>query len=264
MALFTAKKTRTTRAATLRAQPSAWNRFADLLRDRSVLLRLLLCALAVLAMLVAVEGWKAPFAYREGDRVEHGIAAKVEFDVLNRLKTEQARSDAEARVPPIFVNDPAPLRELPEKLRLALTEVIKAESLEQLDPDTRAAFGLTVAATGNTDGGPMSDQMYSEFQALKARIGPEGDTAGSRIDDLVQDFERFIEPLIRNGRAAPAVLKTNSIRDDQTIAVVTDPDQPLDEARTVQAAGVQLEKMLEETGRLGSVLPQQFSDLNSI
>ena len=106
MPLFAPKKTRTARAATLRPASKATRWFHLTFRNRETLLRLGLCALAILLLALAVQAWQAPFTYRLNDRTDHGILAKVDFKHPNRFKTEQARLEAEALVNPIFVNNP--------------------------------------------------------------------------------------------------------------------------------------------------------------
>src|SRR4051812_6383132 len=100
---------RTSRMLALRpAANPLWGLWA-LLRDRHVALRLLLCALALVGMLVSVHASRMPFGYRLGQRPAHGIASRLDFDRPNLVATERARDDAAAKVARIFRHDPTPL-----------------------------------------------------------------------------------------------------------------------------------------------------------
>ena len=55
----------------------------DALRDRDILLRLGMCLVAIIGLLLVLQGWRAPFPYRIGQYAEHGIAARTDFQELN-------------------------------------------------------------------------------------------------------------------------------------------------------------------------------------
>src|SRR5690606_17864031 len=142
--VFAPKKTRTARAATLKPASKASRWMQITLRNREALLRLGLCAVAIFLLLVAVQAWRVPFTYRLGDQPNHGIAAKVPFKHPNRFKTEQAKLEAEAKVSPIFVNNPKELETLPPLLRSSLTEIAQANRVEDLPIEVLNMFGLNV------------------------------------------------------------------------------------------------------------------------
>ncbi len=85
------KRLRTSRSATIGASLTLSGRLDAVLRDRSVLLRLLLCLVAILALVIAVQGWKAPFIYRIGDRPAHGILPKAKSSRIDQEKMDRAR-----------------------------------------------------------------------------------------------------------------------------------------------------------------------------
>jgi putative nucleotidyltransferase with HDIG domain len=226
------------------------------LRDRSLLLRVLLSALAIVAMVAVVQGWSAPFPFRLGEIADHGITAKVAFQKVDRAETDRMIADAEARVPNFFQHDPEPLEELPARLRSALGEVAQAPSLEELSPETRAAFGLTLG-----DHIQNSDKVGQEFAALKAAVSKEEGTTGNRIDDLIAEFEQFIAPLERHGLADPNELNDllkHDLRANRPVVVISknSPQTPY----TIAQNDVRLSELLKETGLLGKSW-QRFPEL---
>ena len=253
MALLGQKKTRSRRTAGLRPTSRTVALLDATLRNRGALPRLLLCAVALLLLLLAVEAWKGAFPYRTGDRPEHGVAARVAFQRVNDDRANQVKADDAADVPFIFLHDPTAIENLPSRLRTSLVAVVDAKSVDELPPETRAAFGLTEPAGGARD-------MGHDFSTLKAAVAGEGGAVGNRIDDVVQEFERFVEPLKRRGLADPEELRRQSIRSDDRLRIVSLRNRAILETG-ITPAEVQLSELLKETGRLGSSW-SQFSDLS--
>ena len=256
MPVFAPKKTRTARAATLRPASKATRWMQITLRNREALLRLGLCALSILLLLVAVQAWKVPFTYRLGDQPNHGIAAKVAFQHPNRFKTEQVRLEAEAQVNPIFVNNPEELGTLAPLLRSSLTEIAQANRVEDLPNETLIMFGLNVA--GQNDA-PKMEAMQQEFATLKAAIAKEDLAEGNRIDFLVGEFERFIEPLRNNGVLHAPDLIENDIPSDSPITVYRKGEP--ESWTTVYPEDVLINDLIQDTGRLGASLHKEFGEL---
>jgi len=251
MAIFLPKKTRTQRSTTLRTASTSPGRFDRTLRNRRVTLRILLCVVAVVGLLFAVEGWRAPFPYRLGDHAPHGITAKCAFQRFNRFETQRARQEREDRVPFIFRHNPEPLRRLPDDLKRSLNDVAKADSVEMLSSATRTAFALTTLESAGSSAEPTLDALDQQFATLKAALSVGGGSTGNRINELVEDFEQFLQPLEQYGVIDPDDLPENNIRSDHTIAIV--PAAGGEPIRTVAAEEVLLTNLVEDTGLLGKM-----------
>ena len=89
MPLFGQKTSRASRAAEIAGGASLKGWLRRTLRDRGVQLRLLLCLAAIVALLVAVEGWRAPQPWRNGDRPAQGIISQA-----NNLDERPIRPEA--------------------------------------------------------------------------------------------------------------------------------------------------------------------------
>ncbi len=257
MPLFAPKKTRTARAATLRPASKATRWFQITFRNRETLLRLGMCALAILLLLVAVQAWQVPFTYRLGDQPNHGITAKVGFKHPNRFKTEDARQKAETKVHPIFVNNPEELDTLPPLLKSSLSEIAQAKSVEDLSSATLSVFGLNLANPQTSDS-PVAD-MHTKFDTLKALVAPEDGVSGNRIDVLVKEFTKFIEPLKRHGVADPDDLKDNNISSDTQIMIVRE-NHP-ESWDIVLPEEIQIRELVQDTGTLGASITKKYPEL---
>ncbi len=249
MPLFAPKKTRTARAATLRPASKAMRWFHLTFRNRETLLRLGLCALAILLILLAVQAWQAPFTYRLTDRADHGILAQVDFKHPNRFKTDLARVEAEKMVNPIFVNDPKELDALAPLLRSSLADIAQAKTVDEVPAQTRAVFGLQVPESPQTSDSPQAD-MHTQFNTLKALVSKEDGVDGNRIDVLVQEFQRFIEPLRAYGVADPADLVDQGIKSETKITIVRKDDPA--SWNVAYPEDVLIGELLKDTGRLAT------------
>ena len=196
---FGAKRTRSSRTATLQTVTLA-SRLAGVLRDRVIVIRLLMTVAALIGLVIGVRGWQTRFPYRIGDRVEQGIPARLKFRIINTSETERARRQRERLAPLVFRHDPEPLEAIPSRLRSHLGDVADAETVDQLSDEARAAFSL-LADPDSPDRSP--ETLSQEFQTLKSAVSSGGDSVGSHIDDIAADFVEFLEPLSQFGVIDP-------------------------------------------------------------
>ena len=237
----------------------------DAVRDRDILLRLGMCLVAIMGLLLVLQGWRAPFPYRIGQYAEHGIAARTDFQELNVEETNRQRDDAERNVPLVFNHDPQPLASLADQLRADLGKIAAAESLDRLREsqdglETLVAFGLTQpgdrrvavplreAAAGY---GLKSDaEIQERFQSLHSDLTTAGmDTAKQRIDDIAGDFAQFIAPLSRLGIVDPEEVRDERVTSNRMVRIVTTPgNTPTIERLWSQ---VRLPEQLNDAGELG-------------
>ena len=96
------RKTRIARAADIGASMTFSGRLKATVRKRSVLLRLFLCLITIVAMSVVVRGWEVPFRYRLGDHVRHGALARITFERLNQTETDRARFEKGDEAAPVM------------------------------------------------------------------------------------------------------------------------------------------------------------------
>ena len=255
---FGQKRSRVSKASAPRPRRTTIALAWDALRDRDILLRLGMCLIAILGLLVVLQGWRAPFPYRIGQYAEHGIAARTNFQELNVEETNRKREDAERKVPLVFTNDPQSLSSLPDQLRADLGKITAAESLDRLEEATRIAFGLTqtVDRKGSVRDAAASYGLKSvaeaeeRFRTLRSELTAAGmESAQQRIDDIVGDFAQFIAPLSRTGIVDPEEVRSERVTNDRMVRILSSSGStPAMERLWPQ---VRLPDQLNDAGELG-------------
>lgn len=243
----------------MRAPETLWGKVCAQFRDEEMLSRIGLGLCAIFLLVVGLLSWQAPFPYREGDYVPHGISAKIEFERVDEEETQRARERAQRAVPFIFRNEPDPLKLLPERLRASLGEIAQASRLADLREETKTEFGLAPAPPDELRG-KRADELFgtsdpqARFAALKDSI-VDMQMAQERIDAMVDAFSKFIDPLIKHGLIDPDDVRRQRITADRYLLVV-------DEGEDVEATRddkdnllllpqVRLEDQLNDAGELG-------------
>lgn len=257
---FGQKRSRVSKASAPRPRRATIIQAWEAAQDREILLRLAMCLVAILCLILVLQGWRAPFPYRIGQYSAHGIAARTKFDEFDAEETKRRRNDAERTVPLVFQHDPSSLSSLSQKLRADLGDISNAESLDQLQEDTRVAFGISrpndrkLSASLKVDVAIYSRSTNAEieerFQTLRNELRSSGmESAQLRIDDISDDFARFIAPLSRSGIVDPMEVKTERISGDRMVRIVsTSGGMPAFERLYSQ---VRLPAQLNDAGELG-------------
>jgi len=175
---FGKRRTRTTRAH-LRPAPTLMIRQGRLDRQRDRLARFAVVAAAVVLTAAIAHGDGPPFTARLGQTPDRELRVRVpEFRRLNQKETNAARQVEVDRIAPAMVNDPAPIRDLAERLDDLLVAAAKSPSFAALPGELRDTWKLTPA----------------EFDGLKAATPTPG-----RRDDLHRRLGEAFAPLIRDG-----------------------------------------------------------------
>jgi len=148
-------------------------------RQRNRLARLAVVGVAVLATAAIVHGSGSPFTFRLSQRPNREIRVNVpEFKRLNQKKTNSERQAEVDQVPLSMVNDPAPIRDLAERLDDLIVAITKAPSLDSLPGNLRATWKLNAEA----------------FDEIKAATDtPE------RRDAVHRQLTQAFVPLLRDG-----------------------------------------------------------------
>jgi putative nucleotidyltransferase with HDIG domain len=252
------KRSRVLRTSAVRGPETPWSRLTERLKDRGTLLRLAMCLLAMFFLLAAVQSWKAPFPYRVGYHASHGIAAKLDFERVDVETTNQMRSRAERDVPLVYRNHPEKLDPLPQQLKAHLGDVAQSMSVDDLSPGVVEAFGLApLNPTGKER--PQLDLFATtdyagRYAVLKqALAAPEMTSTQRKIEDIADEFEKFISPLRRAGvvdltakvREGRRILEGSRVRVVDAATGETVVDDAL-------LSKVQLSQQLNDVGDLGS------------
>ncbi len=249
------KRSRVPRSVALRRRRTVWTRLYDLFQNRSLQIRLGIILVELLLLVVALQSWRAPFAFRLGDYVPHGLSAKIQFERIDREETSRARDRAQESVALIFRNNPTPLQSLPAELRAGLGDIAQADSISKLSPETIDDFGLHSTVPQAEKAREAAERYGAKspeerFEKLRAAVlGPDQSMAQERIDKMVEEFAQFIDPLFDIGIIDPKDLR-QGITENKAILVV-DENQPDKTGRDALLPQVRLQDQLNEAGQLG-------------
>ncbi len=170
-------RTRLDRVSQLDLPPTLIARVLGRLRRWDVVLRVMICLAAVFVMWSATRAWRPKFGFRTYQTPSRQIIARVDFEIEDPIKTEQERERAARSISCVYDHDPRQLVELREGLKDRIHQVLRAESLEQLDPEVWQEFW---PADGNEPASGQSDHA-DEFAQMRESL------AG---DENLQNFDR--------------------------------------------------------------------------
>jgi putative nucleotidyltransferase with HDIG domain len=122
--------------------------FAELLETASrgdVLARLAVCGAAAAVLLVLLQGWEEPFAYRTGAVPPRGVVARVPFERPDPEATREAQQKAAAKVRVVYAQDKAPIVRLRDGLKNRVAEVAAADSLAKVSREVWLEFAPEAA-----------------------------------------------------------------------------------------------------------------------
>lgn len=197
-----------------------------LARRRDRVARLLVVGVAVIATAVLVHGPGPPFIFRAGQRPDRDVRVNVPiFRWLDSIKTTSKRQAEADGVPPSLVNDPAPLRDLFDRVDDLVEAVPKAATPEALPDDLRATWSVPPAL----------------FEDLRAAT-----STPDRLKDVRRRLAAAFDPLIRDG-----VLGPNSLPRQEEASrafLVRSAGQEPSEARPVASDRVARERMVRPDG----------------
>lgn len=235
-----------------RPTPSIRDRFLSAFRDYRVLTLVLVATLSVVSLLLAVQAWESRFTYRAGQFVAAGLQARTDFEEENVLETQRVRKEAEEAAPLVLLQVPEVIDRLKSQLRAQLSEIANAESVDRLTAPTLAAFGLEGTEAGTRE---------ATFDALKDQLRDADESAGKRLDELMQD----VDELLTDARNLGLI---DNVAARRLMGEVPDGAVALDRNRAIKVidetgavlhhgvlADVLLQDQLQETGRLGKAWP---------
>jgi putative nucleotidyltransferase with HDIG domain len=159
-----------------------------------VLARLGLCLAAAAVLLVLLQGWHEPFAYRSGTVPPRGIVSRVDFERPDLEGTRDAQQRAAARVRVVYAQDKAPIVRLRDGLKNRVAEIAAADSLARVSrdawlefaPETAAALEALPPAAAGTAEPPIAPEP-PELETLKASSEKEKAEHGKAEKDAEQD-----------------------------------------------------------------------------
>ena len=157
-----------------------WALLAERAAQPDVLVRLGLCVAGAVVLLVALQGWAEPFAFRVGSVPVHGVVSRVPFDKPDLEATRVARDRAAAKVRVVYAQDKAPVVRLRDGLKNRAAEIAAADSLAAVPreawlefvPESAEIFDLVPPPTPV----PVAPEPPDLSQPLPPAAGKPGPT----------------------------------------------------------------------------------------
>ncbi|MDY0169024.1 MAG: HDIG domain-containing protein [Thermoguttaceae bacterium] len=165
------RRTRAERIAALGIAPGQWERAWASLRQRDVLARIGVAAMAAALLSLIIQGWNPPLPYRTGDTPPRNIVARVSFTRPDEIAFREAVEQARGQVRRIYVQDATPLEQLRSQLRNTMVELAGTERFEDFEAARWAEF-LPPARREHPP--PNSEEQQALFDQLRtAAAGPD-------------------------------------------------------------------------------------------
>lgn len=161
--------------------------FLEKLRGPYVWTRVVVCALAIIALWAICRGWEPAFAYRVRLAPLHSLQARVPFDIVDISGTEEAKRMARNSALCYYRHSPTLL----QNLRLALRDrVFELRSQEFADPQVKIWEEFFLAGAANVEGLEPTAETFERFR--KALDGDERLSALDRaLEEAFSEVERI-------------------------------------------------------------------------
>jgi putative nucleotidyltransferase with HDIG domain len=119
--------------------------------------------LAAVIMWGVTRAWAPSFSYRKGFVPPRDITVRTGFKVFAKEDTEKLRQQRRQETPWIYENDPAPVRELRERLKERMFKVLRSETYDRIDA---AAWKEFLPAAGPDSMGEDRSKFEAALEAL--------------------------------------------------------------------------------------------------
>lgn len=175
---------------------SVWTQASRLWHSSDLWGRIGLCLAASLVLWIATQGWMPPFPYRDHSIPLETRYARVEFEVVDNQRTNDARARARQMVLARYELDNTPLDELREKLNEHLFRISQAETLDDVERDLWQGFLST--SQKNADRATQELMFKSLKKALEQ--DPKMDVMGRAVRNAFQPvYEKGVLDQLQHG-----------------------------------------------------------------
>ncbi|MFM7205268.1 MAG: HD family phosphohydrolase [Planctomycetaceae bacterium] len=192
---------RTRRGGSVDAPLGFWSALLDRISHPDVLARLGICSAAALALLLVLQGWEEPFAFRTGWVPPRGVVSRVAFEKPDPEATRTAQERAAAKVRVVYANDKAPIVRLRDALKNRAAEIAAAERLGpaireawlEFAPEAAAALEALAVEPEPAPVPPVppaEDDAGAAQEAAEAK-GPSAALPNPAVVDAEREFQRF-------------------------------------------------------------------------
>ncbi len=252
MSFFGTRRTRQTRV--FRPSPSVWEKVTTALQDYRILTLVLIALFAVLVLQIAVQSWRSPFAYRDGQVSIAGVQSRTDFSIKNVRATEQAKIRAEQDARLVFVQNNDFWTDFYSRFRKELTDVANASDLASLPAEVVDSFGLATVIPADQEKGTAPT---TRFELVKSVLAESETAIGVRLDQMELEFSALLyKPretgILDNDGRAKIGLPADRLTLQRPIEILDSSGATISYNLLVR---VSLEDQLLETGGIGQAWP---------
>jgi cyclic-di-AMP phosphodiesterase PgpH len=190
MASTTTKRTRSERVASLQLEPSMLRRAIQQLFTGKSLLQIAIAFVAAILLVLILQGWRPPFAYREGQVPERDIVARVAFEVIDAQQTKVLRDQQRREVPCFYENRSQPIAQLRSAIKDQLIALLGDEPFEELTPDQRKALRQFLPEQTATE--KLTER--EGLQRVRALL-----SGSDKLDSFDQAMRSVLDPITESG-----------------------------------------------------------------
>lgn len=135
MAQSNKKRTRSERVASLQLEPSTLSRYLRQAFTGKALVQIALGLTAAVLLILILEGWKPPFAFREGQVPQRDVVARVKFDVVDAKQTDMLKDQKRREVLCYYENRSQPITQLQSAIKDQIFALIGDREFSELDEE---------------------------------------------------------------------------------------------------------------------------------
>ncbi|MCA9191404.1 MAG: HDIG domain-containing protein [Planctomycetales bacterium] len=139
-------------------------------------------------MLVILEGWKPPFAFREGQIPSRDLVARVAFEIVDAKQTDLLRDQKRREVLCYYENRPIAITQLFNALKDQMLALMEEVPLEQLNDTQRNVLNRFIPP--DEIGRPLSPvealQLLREFLSQSEQLEKFDQAVRSVLDEIAE------------------------------------------------------------------------------
>jgi cyclic-di-AMP phosphodiesterase PgpH len=247
-------RTRSERVASLQLEPSALRRYFSQLIAGNSILQLTIAGLSIAVLVIIFQGWRPPFAYREGQVPSRDIVARVAFDLIDAQQTKLLRDQRRRETLCYYENRPQPISQTRSGLQDQFFALLGDKTIDELSSDQLEIL----------------DKLLKDAGSDETPLTPEA--ALTHLRNLLSDGDQLVKfgqvlQTILNPIAELGVLKSLSHDSDQgsqRSIIVIPVGSPNDEVFVDVSAVRRAEIVANLPSRVSEVFQREFASPDAL
>ncbi len=153
-------------------------------------MQIAIALVAAVLMMIILQGWRPPYAYREGQVPDRDIVARVSFDVIDAQQTKMLRDQKRREVPCYYENRSQPIVQLRSAVRDQLLALLGEKTLDELDSNQLQALNGFLADGQDSEAISRQEGLHAVRTLL---------TASDQIQSFDAAMRSILDPIAESG-----------------------------------------------------------------